>query len=182
MSNICVTSHCCRAAGSGSPASKHERGAQGLVPASPLRGLGSTSCVRASTGGTAARLIGGASAGGSGRGGTERGDTRGCCSRAHGTERQGARDQGRGSETRDAELCVDSVATALCVSLQQLTHRCLCSDQWDVQATIQRVNESLIARGYITWFDLTNMKGNEIPSGCALRPFHCVTSFCLRNV
>jgi hypothetical protein len=33
------------------------------------------------------------------------------------------------------------------------------ADQWDVQATILRVNESLIARGYITWFDLTNMKG-----------------------
>jgi hypothetical protein len=36
--------------------------------------------------------------------------------------------------------------------------RCL-SDQWDVQATIKRINESLIARGYVTWFDLTNMKG-----------------------
>jgi hypothetical protein len=41
-------------------------------------------------------------------------------------------------------------------------------DQWDVQATIQRVNESLIDRGYITWFDLTNMKGNEILSCCVL--------------
>jgi len=43
-----------------------------------------------------------------------------------------------------AELC--------CV----LHHR---TDQWDVQATIQRVNDLLIARGYITWFDLSNMKG-----------------------
>jgi hypothetical protein len=33
------------------------------------------------------------------------------------------------------------------------------ADQWDAQATIVRVNESLIARGYVTWFDLTNMKG-----------------------
>ena len=41
-------------------------------------------------------------------------------------------------------------------------------DQWDVQATIQRVNESLIDRGYITWFDLTNMKGNEILSVLAV--------------
>ena len=32
-------------------------------------------------------------------------------------------------------------------------------DQWDVQAVIKRLNESLIARGYLTWFDLTNMKG-----------------------
>jgi hypothetical protein len=33
------------------------------------------------------------------------------------------------------------------------------ADQWDVQATIMRVNGSLITRGYVTWFDLTNMKG-----------------------
>ena len=33
------------------------------------------------------------------------------------------------------------------------------ADQWDKQATIKRVNESLIARGYLTWFDLTNMQG-----------------------
>jgi hypothetical protein len=36
------------------------------------------------------------------------------------------------------------------------------ADQWDAQATIKRVNESLIARGYVTWFDLTNMKGNNL--------------------
>jgi hypothetical protein len=35
------------------------------------------------------------------------------------------------------------------------------ADQWDKQATIKRVNESLIARGYLTWFDLTNMQGCE---------------------
>ena len=34
------------------------------------------------------------------------------------------------------------------------------ADQWDAQGTILRVNESLIARGYVTWFDLTNMKGS----------------------
>ena len=36
------------------------------------------------------------------------------------------------------------------------------ADQWDVQAIIQRLNESLIARGYVTWFDLTNMKGSTM--------------------
>ena len=36
------------------------------------------------------------------------------------------------------------------------------ADQWDVQATIKRANESLIARGYVTWFDLTNMKGSTM--------------------
>ena len=36
----------------------------------------------------------------------------------------------------------------------------LCNiDQWDAQATVKRINESLIERGYMTWFDLTNMKG-----------------------
>ncbi len=35
-------------------------------------------------------------------------------------------------------------------------------DQWNVQATIQRTTESLIARGYVTWFDLTNMKGSTM--------------------
>jgi hypothetical protein len=33
------------------------------------------------------------------------------------------------------------------------------ADQWDAQATVKRINESLIERGYVTWFDLTNMKG-----------------------
>ena len=39
---------------------------------------------------------------------------------------------------------------------------CLSADQWNAQATIQRTNESLIARGYVTWFDLTNMKGSTV--------------------
>eukprot|EP01043_Picozoa_sp_COSAG02_P072598 COSAG02_NODE_13752_length_1354_cov_0.680478_1_plen_61_part_10 len=37
-----------------------------------------------------------------------------------------------------------------------------CADQWDVQATLKRTNESLIERGYVTWFDLTNMKGSTM--------------------
>jgi hypothetical protein len=36
------------------------------------------------------------------------------------------------------------------------------SYQWDGQATVMRINESLIARGYVTWFDLTNMKGSTM--------------------
>jgi hypothetical protein len=36
---------------------------------------------------------------------------------------------------------------------------CVYADQWDAQATVKRINESLIERGYVTWFDLTNMKG-----------------------
>ena len=38
----------------------------------------------------------------------------------------------------------------------------VCTDQWDKQNTIKRVNESLIARGYSTWFDLTNLHGSTI--------------------
>ena len=36
------------------------------------------------------------------------------------------------------------------------------ADQWSAQVSIQRTNESLIARGYVTWFDLTNMKGSTM--------------------
>ena len=49
-----------------------------------------------------------------------------------------------------------------------MVHRCcdesvlVYADQWDVQATIARLNESLIARGYATWFDMTNMKGSTV--------------------
>ena len=36
------------------------------------------------------------------------------------------------------------------------------SYQWLSQATVKRINESLISRGYVTWFDLTNMKGSTM--------------------
>ena len=36
------------------------------------------------------------------------------------------------------------------------------SYQWDKQVTVKRINESLIRRGYVTWFDLTNMKGSTM--------------------
>ena len=36
------------------------------------------------------------------------------------------------------------------------------ADQWDAQSAIVRVNEWLLARGYVTWFDLTNMKGSTM--------------------
>jgi hypothetical protein len=31
-----------------------------------------------------------------------------------------------------------------------------------VQPTVQRINEALLNRGYLTWFDLTNMKGSTM--------------------
>ena len=36
------------------------------------------------------------------------------------------------------------------------------SYQWDAQTAVERINQSLIARGYVTWFDLTNMKGSTM--------------------
>jgi len=47
---------------------------------------------------------------------------------------------------------------------------CVYADQWDAQATVKRINESLIERGYVTWFDLTNMKG-ELTCCFLLRSF-----------
>ena len=36
------------------------------------------------------------------------------------------------------------------------------SYQWAAQATVKRINESLLDRGFVTWFDLTNMKGSTM--------------------
>ena len=36
------------------------------------------------------------------------------------------------------------------------------SYQWSVQPTVQRINEALLNRGFLTWFDLTNMKGSTM--------------------
>ena len=36
------------------------------------------------------------------------------------------------------------------------------SYQWDSQSVVQRINGSLLSRGYQTWFDLTNMKGSTM--------------------
>ena len=46
-------------------------------------------------------------------------------------------------------------------------------DQWDAQATVKRINESLIERGYVTWFDLTNMKGDTSALAAACDVFLC---------
>ena len=58
------------------------------------------------------------------------------------------------------------------------------SYQWAYQATIQRVNESLISRGYATWFDLTNMKGEPVccfAPYCTLPPSHTRARGCARS-
>jgi hypothetical protein len=35
------------------------------------------------------------------------------------------------------------------------------SYSWEHQTITKRINESLLQRGYLTWFDLTNMKGTS---------------------
>ena len=35
-------------------------------------------------------------------------------------------------------------------------------DQWNAQAIVKRMDKSLIERGYVTWLDLTNMKGSTM--------------------
>ena len=37
------------------------------------------------------------------------------------------------------------------------------SYQWDAQSVIERLNNLLQSCGYLTWFDLTNMKGERPP-------------------
>ena len=63
-----------------------------------------------------------------------------------------------------ASIVLVSIAFCCIATADSSLHDCcfgllFVQDQWDAQATIVRVNESLIARGYVTWFDLTNMKG-----------------------
>ena len=63
--------------------------------------------------------------------------------------------------TTRTHMSVVSLAHS-CTSLMHSYGYVVYADQWDGQATIQRLNEWLIARGYVTWFDLTNMKGSTM--------------------
>ena len=59
------------------------------------------------------------------------------------------------------------------------------ADQWDVQAAIQRVNDSLIERGYVTWFDLTNMKGKFVSVSaclCLSIPLSALHNICVLSL
>ena len=60
-------------------------------------------------------------------------------------------DKGSSAVCDKLTLCGCAHARELCVS-----------DQWNVQSTMQRTNDALIERGYVTWFDLTNMKGSTM--------------------
>ena len=40
------------------------------------------------------------------------------------------------------------------------------SYQWNDQECVQRINDWLITHGYVTWFDLTNMKGKWLLWAC----------------
>ena len=75
-----------------------------------------------------------------------------------------------GSCSSHASLCL-SVRSAMSATDSWLN--VARADQWDAQPTMIRINESLIERGYITWFDLTNMKGE---ASARPAPFCCVCS------
>ena len=75
-----------------------------------------------------------------------------------------------GSCSRHASSCL-SVRSAMSATDSWLN--VARADQWDAQPTMIRINESLIERGYITWFDLTNMKGE---ASARPAPFCCVCS------
>ena len=80
-------------------------------------------------------------------------------------------------------------AALLALSDKQMTHsedsrkHVMLSYQWTYQATLQRTNESLIARGYATWFDLTHMKGVRfcsLQSSCSVLLDAAFASVCAR--
>jgi hypothetical protein len=71
-----------------------------------------------------------------------------------------------GSCSSHASLCL-SVRSAMFATDSWLN--VARADQWDAQPTMIRINESLIERGYITWFDLTNMKGEASARPAAFR-------------
>ena len=54
------------------------------------------------------------------------------------------------------------VLLMLVVTLDDSEIMLIGTDQWDAQPVMIRVNEWLIATGYVTWFDLTNMQGEKV--------------------
>ena len=69
--------------------------------------------------------------------------------------------------SEEAKICAEGALIAL-VPPEPLPppdgeKHVMLSYQWDAQATVKRINDSLIKRGYATWFDLTHMKGEAIP-------------------
>ncbi len=56
------------------------------------------------------------------------------------------------------------------------------SYSWAHQSTVQRLNDSLIRRGYLTWFDLTNLKGARELRFFVVVRFHHVAEDLIRPV
>jgi hypothetical protein len=73
--------------------------------------------------------------------------------------------EGSGGLSEEARECARGVLLGLQGSgsgsgLEPACQHVMLSYQWDVQRIIARLNDSLKARGYVTWFDLENMKGS----------------------
>ena len=70
---------------------------------------------------------------------------------------------GLSEEARDfASAALLALSDKKLVKVLEGQKHIMLSYQWDAQGTIQRINESLISRGFVTWFDLTNMKGSTM--------------------
>ena len=60
----------------------------------------------------------------------------------------------------DALLALSDKKLEMAAAGEQL--HVMLSYQRDAQSTVMRINESLLNRGFVTWFDLTNMKGSTM--------------------
>ena len=76
--------------------------------------------------------------------------------------RAGAEAPGRRGAREQAAAALVALSDKKLVMTTEGQKHVMLSYQWSTQSTIARLNESLIARGYVTWFDLTNMKGSTM--------------------
>ena len=74
-------------------------------------------------------------------------------------------DSGLSAEGRkfaETALLALSDKTSEVVHVEGEQKHVMVSYQWDAQKTVKRLNDSLLSRGYLTWFDLTDMKGSVL--------------------
>jgi hypothetical protein len=67
----------------------------------------------------------------------------------------------------------DAAAAAAAVAAGHVQKHVMMSYSWSSQPTVQRINEALLQRGYLTWFDVTDMQGSTVD----VRLPDCLTSW-----
>ena len=76
---------------------------------------------------------------------------------------QAVADAGMSAEARElAGAALQALSDKEMVMMVEGQKHIMLSYQWDNQGTVQRINDSLISRSFVTWFDLTNMKGSTM--------------------